>query len=351
MPGKRENFVDQEKHQALKFFTFLLLALLLLLVSIRYLGSASSALTGSLGFQAQRVQDEYIKGNDDPKESRSLLIIGDSTASKNFYFRKLKGFKEVSFSVHGGSLVDGYFLLKRYLKNNPAPTCAIVMTSYGAYTYHLREMFWPFLVNKHFYSLNELLDIYQTGISTGGFPANIGPVNFWAKVFLNWDWFNGFEWSALQAKIFHRELALQPTRAYREARNNHGAIHMNWENALMRSQPFSTPAEEHFATTFTPHPALDSYIKRLLALLQQHDVRTHFMLGPIAESLKSPKSEAWLQDYFRHIGPILNRYPGVKNHLKMEWMENGFFYDGVHLLNVAADAYTNKKKNLFENCR
>lgn len=339
-----------EKRACARFLLILSGLIVLVFFSLRYLGSISVNYMGGFDYQVQRYQREVIHTVNANEKKRDIIVLGDSTAARNMLFSK--SYNVVSLATFGGSLIDSYYLLNKYLHFHPPPKCLIIATSYGAFNYHAKELFWPRLVENGFYSLDELNELYQVGLSQNDFPGNMSYLEYGYKVLTSYDWLNGFNWGDLQSYIFATDITLPDNaRVYWSVKQSNGFIPIRWEVAKRYNLPLISPAEQHLENTFYPRKTLDIYIRRLFQKIDDLKIRTIILHTPLASGLKSSSSEKWLQDYKQHVNSLVGSHTTIENHIEAEWLDNGNYYDGLHLLSFAAIKYTKSKESLFESCR
>lgn len=321
----------------------------LIIFSLRYLGSKSVIYMRGFDYQIHRYQREVIQTAHVNEKKRDFIILGDSTAARNLLFPTDSNL--TSLATFGGSLIDSYLLLIKYLRYHPPPKCLIIMTSYGAFDYHSMEMFWPDLVGNGFYSLDELKELYLVGLSQNDFPGNLSYLEYINKILTTNDWLNGFNWNDLQNYIFAREFMEDNPRVYRTLKQNNGLIPVRWETAKRYNLQLTSPSEKYLENEFYPRKTLDIYIRKLFQKIDDLKIRTIILHGPIANGLKSLNSEKWIQDYKQHVNVLIGNHKTIENHIEDEWLDNGNYYDGSHLLSFAAFKYTKSKESLFESCR
>lgn len=97
------------------------------------------------------------------------------------------------------------------------------------------------------------------------------------------------------------------------------------------SLPFDGPNHEFLRQPFQPDPMLDLYIKKIVELTNQENIRLFVAYGPIAESVRSPVSEEWLQRAASHISGLIGSSPNVTNLLSQTWFPDSQFTDATHL--------------------
>ncbi len=312
----------------------------------------------TMGFQHQmvRYQKELLRGDYPHLEGLDVLVIGDSTAAQNILPPNLVDLRSASTAASGISAIESYYILKRYLDTptveaRVAPQCVVLMTSYGAHGYHVSNFFWPLIIGHGLITSEEAFDLYRESEKIRAWPST----DFQSGSFL-WNIFREsldyhLQFGTLNQIVFRPGLTfLHPQRSYRTFRRMSGAGPLT-RRPIWLEQSFDGPNQEFFKKPFVPDPILDLYIAKIVELTRQRGIRLVVAYGPLAESIRTPASEAWLADAIAHLTRLTESNPHVVNLLKAHWMIDSYFTDASHLKWSSAIAFSQNLARDLQFCR
>ncbi len=311
----------------------------------------------TMGFQHQmvRYQKELLRGDYPHFKDLDVLVIGDSTAAQNILPPDLTNLSAASTAASGVSAIESYYILKRFLEapipDKRPPRCVLLMTSYGAHEYHVKNFFWPLTIGHGLLRREEAMDLYEQSTKIQSWPAtSFSKWPFFANVIRETINYN-LQFGALNQAIFQPNLTFtHPQRSYRTFRRTNGAGPMN-RRPIWFEQPFDGPNQEFFRKPFAADPTLDLYIGKIVELTREKNIRLVVAYGPLAESIRTPISEAWMSDALAHLSAMLAPHSHVLNLLKPEWMMDYHFTDASHLRWRSAIDFSQELANDLQSCR
>lgn len=343
-----------ERRSELRALVFFLLALFVGFGIYWVVGARlSKTMLDSLGqfdYQAVRFMKTRTLQSNRDGQSEAILSLGDSTASRNLMIETLYK-RSRALNVLGGSLIEPTLLMRDYMKNNPAPECVLIMTSYGALQSHYQNYFWKLLVGFGLYTKTGYAELYENSRKLGEYPGRaLSRIEWWRNFYFLYspDW---IDFSLIQRGIWDRGTELKARRAYRFLSVNQGAAPLSTEQALREKTKFVADNHLFMQSEFVPEKTLDIYIRDLLKLLEDSKVSSIFMVPPVAESARTPASEKWFRDYKVHIKKILGEFPSTRGALDPHWLPDSRFVDLNHLSTFWAKDYTLQLRAEVETCR
>lgn len=339
-----------------KFLAFTLSAVALFLA---YVWIQSWVLADrTMGFQHQmvRYQKELIGGKFPHLEGLDVLVIGDSTAAQNILPTEFVNLRGASVAASGVSAIESYYILKRYLetplsKQRSAPRCVLLMTSYGAHQYHISNFFWPLTVGHGLITKEEAVDFFNESTKLQAWPST--EFNTWSYLahLLSERAAYHLQFGTLNQMIFRPNLTfLHSQRSYRTFRRMSGAGPLN-RSPIWLEHPFDGPNQDFLKKPFKVDPILDLYIRKIIELTKQHNIRLIAAYGPLAESTRSPMSETWLSSALTHLSQLIDSNPRVINLMKASWMIDSHFTDASHLKWKSAIEYSRNLSGEFQFCK
>ena len=247
-----------------------------------------------------------------------IVMLGDSRAKADFKPTILNNISAINLSVGGATPIEGYYTLKRYLLNNPAPRNLII-----SYT------------PTHF-SDND-----------GCYFGRTVPFDFFEN-----DEYQRVEALALK---FNAEYILKEHKSYIDYKSpmiygehfSDGIIHMRWlKNSIFYKYSkkekgyhwfgVSAKAEQLNAeakiTTFNISKLYDYYFIQLLNITKDKKINVYFYIMPFNKSSFDAVNKNYVRDYENYIAKSAKPYH-MKICNKVFSMPNTSFGDPSHLYN------------------
>lgn len=315
------------------------------LVAMRTLGPQLSDATQEYSFQMRRFFAGVADGSVPIEESKTFIVVGDSTASRAFPLELSTTGTALSFALHGGTALDSYFLLKRYLKSHRAPPCIVLMTSYGATPHNYPVQFWSLLVSRNFYLPEELEELYSVSAQHGVFPARDFSYAGYRLEIASQTLFNLFDWRAISDLVFKPYSRREAVMSYQSVRKGRGS--MPFRRGAGRMSRTTTDYQQHLSEEFRAEPLADYAISQLAKITGANLL---IMNPPVSERLQSPKSEHWFDLFAAHMKSLTMKYPSVILNLQSPWLKDLEFYDPTHLNAEGGIEFIRKSQQAINAC-
>lgn len=317
--------VSEAKHRIV--FTVGILSILCAgTLTMRILGPHLSVSTLGYEFQLRRYLTDVADGRARVAPSKTFIVIGDSTASRALPLSDSTTGSAFSFAVQGGTIMDSYFLLRRYLEIYPPPPCIVLMSSYGAAAHNYPIKFWSLFVGQNFYRPEELEELYALSSRLNTFPASDFSYPTYRLKIATETVFNLFDWRTVSDLIFKPYSAREARQRYRLARHGNGSV--PWTRGVGKPPPSTTAYQDHLFQDFVVDPLADYAISRLASMKATNLL---VMNPPTSDRIRTPKSVEWFRQFASHMTTFAAKYPNIILNLQDPWLKDIAFHDATHL--------------------
>ena len=296
------------------------------ILTMRILGPYLSVATLGYEFQLHRYLADVADGRVHIARSNTFIVVGDSTASRALPLSDTTTGAARSFAVHGGTTLDSYFLLRRYLERHQPPPCIVLMSSYGAAAHSYPEKFWSLFVSQNFYRHEELKELYALSSRLDTFPAHDFSYPTYRLRVAQETLFNLFNWRTVSDLVFKPYSAREARQRYRLARRGNGSV--PWQRGVGKSPPDTTIDQDHLFQNFVADPLADYVISQLASI---KGANLLIMNPPTSERLRTPTSEAWFAQFSNHMTEIAAKHPNIILSLQDPWLKDIAFHNATHL--------------------
>jgi hypothetical protein len=311
---------------------------------------------GNWDYQLSRFHRELIQGDYPNLENLDILVIGDSTAVQNIVASNFGQLKAASIATNGVGAVEMYYALKRYLESplerRVPPKCILLMTSYGAHEFHQAEgHFWRASIGLGILSTADAIDYYREAAKLSAWPSSEFSLVHWLARVLISKIKPNVNFDIMQRMVILKDSTLNfPINAYRIIRRSNGAgpTEVYFRS---RNKAFDSPNQAFLKQPFSPVPILDFYLKKIFDLAKKRGIKLHILYGPLAQSVRTSESEAWLRVAFSHIAQLSEGYENVQSDLQALWMADYKFNDASHLKWSSASKYSAELAQKLTDCR
>lgn len=257
--------------------------------------------------------------NSHSEEKKQLIVIGDSRSKAGFIPDEITELKSLNLSLGGASPIEGYYILRNYLENNPSPDHIIL--SYTGYHLMDRSVYWDRTVAYEFLN-NE--DYDEIEIKAG---------------LLN-------EKSILRHKKYY--LSYYNPFIYRTQFIN-GILGMRWENnSQFLKECIAAEGHHYFGTKdyserlntdtkqkyFKKSMLQDYYLRKLIALAKNQHIKVYFYIMPFNKASYDKVDKAYINNFTHYLDDISKEFK-MKLCNKLTYMGNSKFGDSSHLFRGA----------------
>jgi len=260
------------------------------------------------------------KMSTDHKGKYDFLFIGDSRAKTGFIpkeFDEKTGLTTLNLSIGGGTPIEGYFSLKRYIENNKDNLAKHVLISYAPFHLVMQDSYWNRTVRFDFLKKEEYQDILNTAeklndISTLGNLEDQQSDFYTGKYLI--EFFKGItqmRWKTNQKVV--EELIISQDHCY-----------------FGRSSEATSLCQETHYEHFKPSKLLDEYFKRTLVLANENDIKLYYYSMPLSELSYKNVNVEFVYAYDRYIKDLSKLY-SMNSLNTLTYRENTYFGDASHL--------------------
>lgn len=258
------------------------------------------------------VKETVLKQND---EKQDLIMIGDSRAKAGFIPNINKSVKSLNLAVGGGTPVEGYYILKKYIENNPAPNKIII--SYGPFHLDGQDCYWDRTVKFDFMEKNDYIEVENLALLIKDFKT-LGS----GKTYTDY---------------------LSPIKFVSDLKN--GIIGIRWSrNQSVLSEGYISKGHYYFGTAkfadglnsetsqnnFIESPLINIYFKKLLDLARQNNIQIYYYTMPFNEASFKKGKEQYRNEYTNYLKDIAMLFD-IKMCNQLTYMSNDNFGDPSHL--------------------
>ena len=243
-----------------------------------------------------------------------LIVLGDSRAKAGFIPNQLP-IKSFNLSLGGATPIEGYYTLKKYLANNPAPEKLVL--SYTAIHLGHKTYYWSrtapfgFLDDDEYKEIETLADKFKEE-----------PIMKAEKSYMDFKFPKAYGNSFKNGIIGRRWQ--QNKIVFLECELAHGHHYFG------TSQVSNGLNNESKRKKFINSELHDYYLKRLLKLASMHNIKLYFYIMPYNESSFKHTTKQYITDYANDIKNLSLKY-NIKMCDKPFYMSNDNFGDPSHL--------------------
>ena len=215
-------------------------------------------------------QQEFL--DDSPAEHNDFIVIGDSRARAGFIPLHNREITSRNLSLGGGTPIEAYLTLKRYLKRHS--TNAVVI-SIAPYHISSTDVFWERSVKSGFINFANVNDLRREATTA----------NDDAKVFESAP-FPTIKYAYFQTPIVYRA-ELRTALTYPERTAGNSAIYKQLAAdrgyaALKRNTVSGGLSKETRLESFEHSALLTSYLIKTIRLAQEHDLPVYWYTAPVS---------------------------------------------------------------------
>jgi len=265
------------------------------------------------------------------KRTHDLLAIGDSKLVAGF-MPNLSEKDVINLSVSGGTPIEGYYTLKKYLANHPVPPHKILL-SYAPFHLEGIEAYWQRTVKFSFLNDADYREIRDIAISIND-----------SKTL-------GYEHSYLDYKY--------PQIYFMNVLN--GIIHMRWRKNNEVYKEFTHSKGHYFfgrkpssselnadinKENFKPNKLIDLYLKNLLTLANNNNITIYWYTMPINKSSFDQTTKNFIDQFDNYIGKLSKEYNIIQLN-NLNYMADENFGDYNHLYNGSHTVTNNILNSIY----
>ena len=282
----------------------------------------------------------YVNGTE---HHNDFLIMGDSVAQLNLNASTLSSSDCSVFNIalRGSTPIENYYTLKTYLDHdNTVGTILLVFTPshyYSADYITARTEYF------HVLSMRDMFDIYRNALS---YKDTKGIWNFLVstdppilKLIQTAAFYPPKYLPAMNNAHFVRRHDIN-TKSAAMLEENNGSYIVTHDRAN---------AMESYANqkSFLPHPMMTLYMRRLLELCREHNIRVVIEQSPRPEIAKKNTLQSFESDYLSYLRSFVSDFVEPPSQTALMYYDNNYFYDGAHMNKSGTVAYTQYIKQTY----
>lgn len=280
-----------------------------------------------------RQQKDYVTENQDYNR---VLIIGDSRTKAGFIPDGLSG-DCYNLALGGTTPIEGYYTLKEYLKNHPAPE--YVVLAYAPMHYMDVDALWTRNIYFHVMNPEDAEELF--GIAAGfEDKEKILREHYRLEYAMYRLYMPNKYCTALKNAGFIGRHAFNEEK-YSQVRNGRGQCYFGLADG---SGDINGEAKE---SDFSSSDVVTFYMQRIFDLCSENNIQVVVEQLPMNETSRSILTEDFKEHYRDYMYELAVANPNVRIFGDFYMYPNDYFGDADHLNPVGAQAYCNFMKERY----
>ena len=240
-------------------------------------------------------------------KDKTMLAIGNSSFTTGILANELQNF--LILGAFASSRIEHYYVLKKYLKNNPAPR--IDFLSQEVFIFEQQLVFWK-LYGGYFYTFGELFDIFKVGKRLN-YLEHVGTENFF--VFL----FNAISY---KLKLPNKYIGFFQKNLFSNKNNTfyellYGDLKMNSGHSIGPFRPASiddrkarfdeleVKRKKHGIVNDLP-AVKEYYLKKIIKLAKKYNIKIIYLPAPLlTRNVSRYMHKSYFQAYDNHMNSLI----------------------------------------------
>ncbi len=286
-----------------------------------------------------------VRDNSNKKLYFDFITIGDSRAKAGFKpsVFNFKNINSINLSVGGGTPIEGYYTLKKYLKNNKPK---YLLLSYGPFHLNRQDSYWSRTVKFDFLSINEYREVSTAALRLN--ELKMLNSNNRLKKYKYFPYYNymynpstympEFKGSLFNTKKNRLNTNLKTIEILKKSQGHYYFGRSKFSNGLNQ--------EAKVKGNFTASKLLNYYMEKTILLAKQNSIQVYYYTMPFNKTSYDKTNLDYEQTYNKYIFSLSKKFDiYILNELS--YLENSNFGDSSHLFN-GADKVTKDIKNKFK---
>lgn len=248
-----------------------------------------------------------------------LIMIGDSRAKAGYIPNNNLTLKSQSLAIGGGTPIEGYYILKKYLQNNPIPKKIIF--SFAPSHLDSVDVYWERTVKFDFLNQGEYIEIEKNAMlieDKNTLGLNKSYIDYKIPLMYGNDFKNG---------IIERRWNVNKI-VYKDCTNSKGHYFFGRENFANGFNAESSKA------SFNQSKLIAFYFIKLIKLAKVHHIQIYYYTMPFNRSSFEKTPKHYKDGYNRYISKIATDY-NISICNKLSFLTNDNFGDPSHLFHGA----------------
>jgi len=246
------------------------------------------------------------------------LFIGDSRINVGIDFCQVTN--SWAFGLGGGTTIENYFLLKKYLENYPKPDTIYISISPRLMSNLFA--FWDLAVKNDFFTFEEVKEIIEYSKLQND------------TTFTTFSYFKYFTYQINYISYYQEDI--RNNLLFFGKQKNLNLIDFIMKNRGKRPYPglLDSCSELNFETTmnfFNPNPVFEYYFIKTLEICKEKNIKTYFFSMPMNETSFKKLNPNFIKDYQNYIRKKQIQYPEFVFSDSLYFYPDSFFGDASHL--------------------
>jgi len=273
------------------------------------------------------------KINQTNHESYELLCIGDSRAKAGFIPKIYddKHHKSINLSLGGATPIEGYYILKKYLQNNPTPKK--ILLSFAPFHIQAQDTYWTRTVTFDFLSWYEYATISMDAYKL--LDTTLGDESYLEYKII------GFSYLTNTIKYPFDEKYKNNTKTWQTLQESKGHFFFGKSTKTNRPNQEAQAKDKHFVAS----KLIDYYLDKLLALAKEKHVPVYWFTMPFSQLSYNLIHNNYKKEYKSYLEKKSKEYD-MKILNQLMPLANNYFGDSSHLYNGANVVSNEIKKHL-----
>lgn len=251
-----------------------------------------------------------------------FIIIGDSRAKAGFIPQKNNKFNSLNLSVGGGTPIEGFYILKKFLQTNIKPK--EIVLSYAPYHLAGQDTYWDRTIKFDFLTEEECSDVENNSQIIQ--DSNTLGANKTCK-----DYLSPVKYTADFTSGILKQRWNTNNKVLNDCRVSKGHYYFGREEV---SSGLNIEASKNI---FKESKLINHYFHKLLKLAKENNIKISYFTMPFNESSFAETSIEYKNKYNKYIDSLSSMY-NINICNQLSFMSNDNFGDNSHL-------YRGAKKN------
>jgi hypothetical protein len=261
------------------------------------------------------------------------IIIGDSRALAGMV-PKIIGDDFYNLSYGGGTPIEGYFLLKKYIPNKTPKT---IVLSFSPYHLEYSNVFFGRQLKYNIFSTKEIVEIlkkskelsnkfYSYDDRNLGYKNELEYLNIYLKSILTkWNFF--YYYRPEMRNSLTQLRILKNIKVYNEIKTRKGNYDFGGNESSSGLNFEATNSHNGFAVS----SVMDYYLNQTIQLALENSIKIYYIVTPFNEASYKNLDLNYIKDYNSYFDSLKYKYNNIVWHNKIFFYDDSCFGDKSHL--------------------
>ena len=264
-----------------------------------------------------RQQKDYVTENHDDNR---VIILGDSRTKAGMVPDVLSE-ECYNLALGGTTPIEGYYTLKEYLNNHPAPKCVVI--SYAPMHYMGIDALWTRNIYFHVMNDEDAAELFQI-VAAGNEKEEILPKHYLLEYAMYRFYLPNKYGRAVKNSLFSNRRTANLEK-YDQVTLSRG---QNYFGMAKESSDVNGEAKE---TDFIPSETVTLYLQRIFDLCEEQGIRVIVEQMPMNETSRRILTQDFKDHYRAYMSQLALDNPTVQISGELYMYTNNYFGDADHL--------------------